>query len=63
MGPNMSMSIHTIEESYPDQGEGINTGEAGVKDKQQKVLVVAEANAIIHPRAMVCSIWKKKRLV
>mmetsp|Transcript_32668 Transcript_32668/g.96286 ORF Transcript_32668/g.96286 Transcript_32668/m.96286 type:complete len:252 (+) Transcript_32668:119-874(+) len=40
-------------EPADDEGEGIRAGQKGVEYEQQKVLMIANADAVVHPRAVM----------
>ena len=46
-------SLHTYCKAKDYQGHTVDAGEAGIKDKEQKVFVIANPNTIVHPWAMV----------
>jgi hypothetical protein len=49
----MPMSMHAGEESDCNERGGISTGKARVKDKEKKIFVIADTNAIVDPRTVV----------
>jgi len=42
-----------VYESVYDEEEGVEAGEAGVKDEEEEVLVIANSHAVINPRAVM----------
>lgn len=41
--------VHTAREANNDQCHGIRTGYKGIKDKEQKVFVIANTDAVVDP--------------
>jgi hypothetical protein len=54
------VSIETIKESHSDQRQGIKAAQTSIKDKEQKVLVVANAHAIVDPGTVVWKMLRKR---
>jgi hypothetical protein len=45
--------VHANDKSRHDQTHGVKTRETSVKDKEEKVLMIANAHAVVHPRTVV----------
>lgn len=51
---HMAVTTHAGIEPNHYQGKRIETRDEGVKHKEQKVLMVANSNAIVDPGTMIC---------
>lgn len=47
------MMLHFVEATHQIKRNGVNYGNQSVKVKEHKKLLSVEANAVVHPRAMV----------
>ena len=53
---NIAVVSQAVKESNRQEGQGIHTGYTGIENKEQKVLVVANTDTIVHPGTVVCGI-------
>ena len=45
--------LHANSKSKDDQGHAVDAREEGVEDEEQKILVIANSDAVVDPRAVV----------